>query len=71
VAFAMAMSPCAPPPGVGRNGVFQIAEHHVDLRGKSGTLGGDLFDCGARNESCRSSLAGSSRSGAGAPMASG
>ena len=30
--------------GVGRNGVFQIAEHHVDLPDQLRNLGGDLFD---------------------------
>ena len=45
VALAMAMKPCARRLlGVGRNGVLEIAEHHVDLPDQLRHLGGDLLD---------------------------
>ena len=58
--------------GVDRNGVLEIAEHDVDLaRPGPGTLARTFSLCGGTKWIMRSSRTGSSRSGAGAPMASG
>ena len=57
--------------GLDRNGVFEIAQHHVDLLASSGTLARSLSRCGGTKWIMRSSRTGNSRSGAGAPMARG
>ena len=57
--------------GVDRNRVLEIAEHHVDLPASSGTLARTFSMCGGTKWIMRSSRTGSSRSGAGAPIASG
>jgi hypothetical protein len=66
------MAPRAGFLGVGGDRVFEVAEHDVDLRASLGDLGADLLVmCGGTKWIMRSSLTGSSRSGCGAPMASG
>ena len=73
IALAMAMKPLARRLlGVGGNGVLEIAEHHVDLRGRARAPWRVTFSmCGGTKWIMRSSRTGSSRSGAGAPIASG
>ena len=57
--------------GIGGNGVFEIAEHHIDLGTSSGTLARTFSICGGTKWIMRSSRNGNSRSGGGAPIASG
>ena len=58
--------------GVGGNGVFQIAEHHIDLAGDVGGTAARIFSmCGGMKWIIRSSRTGRVADGGGAPIASG